>query len=156
MFLVVCFSWAGLGTVFAYFVLPTPLLSVGAGLGDRATHYTGHVSGVVGWVLVVPGAFRVTFLLVIPIPPRPRAGGDVDKIENTYWGTGPPRLFCVHCCFSVYLVHFLALSPLRVAWRWLSLTTYPCPFRLGLPFFLISDVSCRFHYLAVQKCRGGF
>ena len=31
------FSWAGLGVVLAYFVLPTPPLSDGAGLGNRAT-----------------------------------------------------------------------------------------------------------------------
>ena len=81
------FSWASLGIVISYFVLPTPPPSVEAGLGNRATDCgTGRVSKVVAWVFgVVLGVFRVTFLLVFGIhfslfqasssPPSPVAGG---------------------------------------------------------------------------------
>ena len=60
-------SW---GCFFAYFVLPTSPLSVGAGLGNRAPIIcgTGHASGVVGSVEVVFGVFRVIFLLALPTP----------------------------------------------------------------------------------------
>ena len=53
---------------FAHVVLPTPPLSVGAGLGNRATqwwHRTRFQSCGLGWVVL--GVFRVIFLPVFGI-----------------------------------------------------------------------------------------
>ena len=75
-------------------VLPTLPSSVGAGLGNRATHLwhrTRFRSYGLWWFM----AYSVLSLFfVLPTPPRSGAGGDLDKIDYAYWGTGPPRFLC--------------------------------------------------------------
>ena len=68
-------SWAGLGMVFAYFVLPT-LLSVGAGLGNRATH-VWHSTRFRSCGLGSGGSRRIPcyFFSHLPIPPAARELG---------------------------------------------------------------------------------
>ena len=148
-----CFSRAGLGVFFAYSVLPTPPLSVGAGVGNRATHLwhrTRFRSCGLGfrWFL----AYSVLFYFRPTDPPPARELGAI-------WITMPTptvkqdRPVCVN--ISLSRRHFLALPTLRVAWRWLSLMIFSCPLRPRLPFFLFLDVPCRLRYLAAQRCGSG-
>ena len=58
---------------------------------------TGRVSGVLVWVQVFFGVFRIIFFLVLPIPPHSGAGGDLDKIGNAYWGARDRLTFFVYC-----------------------------------------------------------
>ena len=99
------FSWAWLGTIFAYFVLPTPPPSAGAGLGNRATHLWHRTRfHSCGLDMVVLGVFHIIlfsffiftfrFSMHLPRPPSP---------------------------------------PMRVIWQWLSLMISSCPLRPGLP-----------------------
>ena len=82
---------------FAYFVLHTPLLSVGAGLGDRATHLW-HRTRFQSCGLGSGGSWRLPcFFLFV-------------------FGT---RFSLLHASFS-------PSPPLWVAWQWLSLTIHSC------------------------------
>ena len=45
---------------------------------------TGRVPGIVSWVKVVLGIFRVIFLLALPTSPARRAGGDLDRTDKTW------------------------------------------------------------------------
>ena len=153
MFLVL--SWAGLEMGFPCFAMTTSPLSVGAGLGNRATLL---------WLrtrcrncgLDLGGFWRIPcFCSSHPTDPPPlgswgRSGG---KLTTP---TGVQDHLAFYFSFSLFRRHFLALPPLRVIWLWLSLTIYSYPLRLGLPFFLFFDVPCRLRYLAVQRRGSGF
>ena len=41
----------------------------------------------------------ITSGVVLPIPPRSGAGGDLDNIDNPFWGTGPSRFLWSHFAF---------------------------------------------------------
>ena len=97
----VLFSWAGLGMVFAYFVLPTPPAQCRGWSGKSAHSFVAHshFSGVAGWVQEVLGVFLVVLLLVLPTPIWEQLGCDQGNINNTYWATRPSRLLCYHFFF---------------------------------------------------------
>ena len=109
------FCWAGLGTGFAYFVLPTPPLSVGAGLGNRATHL---------WLrtrlrscgLGLGGSWSIPcyFLLVLPNPPPAREVGAIWITLITPTGEQDRLVVCAN--IPLFRRHFLAPPTLRVAW----------------------------------------
>ena len=78
---------------FAYCVLPTLLLRVGAGLGNRATPLW-HRTRFRSFGLGLGGFWRFPCFFPSRLadpPARSGAGGDLGKIGNAYWGTGPPR-----------------------------------------------------------------
>ena len=76
--------------------------------------------------LVVLGVFRVIFLLV----------------------------FGIH--FSLFHASFSPSPPLRVAWRWLSLTNYSFPLRVGLPFIGFTYFAGVVALSFVHRCGSGF
>ena len=86
-------GWIGDGFCVC-FVLPThPPPSVRAGLGNRPLHLWRRIrlfpklwAGLRCSVLFFFSPYRS--------PPRSGVGGDLDKIDNTYWGIGPPRFSC--------------------------------------------------------------
>ena len=87
------------------------------------------------WVWVVCGVLRLILLLRHNgSPPRSGAGGDLDKLDRTHTWTQVRLAFWA----SLWLIsrNFLAPPPLRKICRWLSLSIYSSPLRLGLPFFL--------------------
>ena len=73
--------------IFAYFVRPAPPLSVGAGLGNRATHLWHRTRFRSCGLGVLGGSWRISchFSSRPTDPPlRSGAGGDLDNVENTY------------------------------------------------------------------------
>ena len=122
-----CFSWAWLGMFFAYSVLPTPPLSVGAGLGNRATHL---------W-------HRTRF-------PSSRLGFRCLLTSSVIFFFSSFFMFPFH-----FPCIFLAPPPSRVTWRWFFVDDFFLPLEATLPFILFY-VLCRLRCLAVQRCGSGF
>lgn len=139
----------------SYFFLPIPPLSVGAGLGNWVTHlwYRTHLRSFwpgFKWFLAYPVLFSFS---VLPIPPGWRAGGDLGKL-TTHTGAQNRLDFCAN--LSLVRRHYLVPPPLQVVWRWLPLTLYSRPLRLGLSLFLSFFIPCRLRNFAVQRYESGF
>ena len=138
------------------FALPTPRPSVGAGLGNRATHLWFRTR-FRNCGLELGGSWRIPWYISSrPTDPpyRSGAGGVLNNIDNTYWGTRRSR-YCA--TFWLYVDTFLPYP--RCGYhgdRWLWLAIYSYPFRLGIPYFHVLGVSCLPCDVAVQRCRSGF
>ena len=107
--LLVCLSWAWLGMVFAYSVLPTPPLSVGAGLGNRATHLwhrTRFPSSRLGFRCLLTSSVIFFFSSFFYVP------------------------------FSLSL-HLPRPPPSRVTWRWFFVDDFFLPLKATLTFILV-------------------
>ena len=89
--------------VFAYFVLPTPPLSVGAGLGNRVTHLW-HRTRFRSFGLGLGGLWRIPCYFrssSCQSPPPSGAGGDLDKNGHAYLGHRTASFFVLTFRFSV-------------------------------------------------------
>ena len=151
MFLRLQFFFLGrVGDVFCVFSscrLPRSVSGLVWALGPLI-YGTGHVSGVLVLVYVVLGMF-VLFSFSSCRPPPARELGMIWIKLTTNTGELDRLAFCAN--LSLFRRYFLAPPPLQVVRRWLSLTIYFCPLRIGLPFSFFFCVPCRLHNLAVQR-----
>ena len=107
---------------------------------------------------MVLGAFRVNFLLVLPIPPPAPELGAI-RITLTKPTGGQDRLvFCVPIPLLLRrrLTHVLPPPTLRAAWRWLLLTTHSSSSRQAFIYFPFLTYPAGFVALPFRgRCRCG-
>ena len=113
----------------------------------------GHVCEVVDWVQMALGVFHVILSSRPADPPPPTREVGAIRISLTSTEEYNRPVFCLN--ISRFRRHFLILSTVRAACRWLSLMFYSCPLRVSLPCPSIRDVPCRRRCLAVQRCGSG-
>ena len=112
-----CLFFLGwMGMIFAYFVLPTPSLSVGAGLGNRVPHLW-HKIRFRSCRLDLSGSWRIPcyFSSCPTDSPPARELGAIWITLTTPTGEQDRLVFCVN--ISLFRRNFLSLPMLRVAWQ---------------------------------------
>ena len=85
-----CAEFSGMG--FTFFVLPTPPLTVGVGLGNRTTHLW-HRIRFRSFGLGLGDLWRIPlyFPCFCRFPPAREPGAIWIELTTHIWGTGPPR-----------------------------------------------------------------
>ena len=125
VFLFVCLSWAALEMIFAYFVLPAPSLSVGAGQGNQATHLW-HRTRFQSCGLGLGGSWRLPC-----------------DFSSRVWYS----LLAFPCIFLVF-------PPVAGGWAMALVDDLFLPLKARFPFHFFY-VLCRLRCLAVQRCGSG-
>ena len=142
--------------VFAYFVLPTPPLSVGAGLGNQPNHvwHRTHFRSVCPGL---GGLWRIScyFPHHPANPPPAREPGSIWIKLPIH--TGAQDRLSFGAILSLFLRHFLAPPPLRgdTAMAFVDDLFLSHSARPSFIYFFFG-VPCRLRNLAVQGCGSGF
>ena len=150
----VCFVSAGLGIVFVYFVLLTPVLSVGAGLGNRATQ-VWHRTRFRSCRLGLGGSWRIPCYFSsrpTDLPPLGSWGRSLSNQEHLL-GNRTASFFVSSFRFPVG-----TFSPYPIAggMAMAFVDDLFLPLKARPSVLYIFDVPCRLHFLAVQRCGSGF